>query len=147
MSRFNASLAHNVSTIADQVSQADLANFLLQPYRTVDITPSADRAIPCNHIPGKRKQLICRRVYYLPAGLDLTATKEMKDNALSQVVVAEDQQGYILDFSEGPSIEEVWDFDASECQVYGFPFGAFHLCLQNAASNILRARTCFSTIA
>ncbi|KAH7128296.1 hypothetical protein B0J11DRAFT_267154 [Dendryphion nanum] len=140
MTPFNASLARNVSSIADQVSQADLANFLLQPYRTVDVTPTSERSIPCSHMPGKQSHQNCRRVYYLPGGLDLAATQDAKSMATSQVILAQDQQGYILDFIEGPELGKVWSFTAQECELFGFPFGAIHLCLRNAANNTLQAR-------
>ncbi|KAF2269447.1 hypothetical protein CC78DRAFT_604142 [Lojkania enalia] len=141
MSIFNASLAKNVSSIANQVSQADLANFLSSRYRTVDITSTPDRVIPCNHIPGQSNTRNCKRIYYMPGGLELAATQEVKDNAMSEIILAENQQGYILDFTEGPGPGEVWNFDAeTECGVYGFPVGAFHLCLKNGAPNTLQAR-------
>jgi hypothetical protein len=56
------------------------------------------------------------------------------------VFLARDQQGYILDFKEGPGGGEEWRFQASDCELYGFAFGAFYLCLTNAADNILHAR-------
>ncbi|KAF2463340.1 uncharacterized protein BDR25DRAFT_384650 [Lindgomyces ingoldianus] len=141
MSLFSASLAKNVSSIADQVAQADLAMFLSEPYRTVDITPPPQRLIPCNHIPGEVNEQNCRRVYYLPGGLELAATQEVKNVIETEIVLVQNQQGYILDFTEGPGPNEEWNFDAkSECEVYGFPFGAIHLCLKNGASNTLQAR-------
>lgn len=141
MSRFNGTLAQNVSVVADYVIQADLAMFLSQPYRTVDITPPAERLIPCDHIPGQKNMKNCHRVYYMPGGLELAATQEVKNIVKTEIVVAEGQQGYVLDFTEGPGVGEDWSFDAENgCQVYGFPFGAFHLCLKNAGSNTLQAR-------
>lgn len=141
MSHFNASLAKNVSAIANQVVQADLAMFLSEPYRTVDLTTPQDRSVPCSHLPGKENERNCRRVYYIPGGMDLAATREVKETAKAEVILAQDQQGYILDFVEGPGAGEDWAFEAeAECKVYGFPFGAFHLCLRNGAANTLQAR-------
>ena len=142
VSLFNASLAKNVSSIADQVVQADLANFLYQPYRAVDITPGSERLIPCSHIPGQENKLNCRRVYYIPGGLELAVTQEMKNkmDPDADIILAENQQGYILDFTEGP-VGEDWSFKREgDCMFYGFPFSAFHLCLKNGAANTLHAR-------
>jgi uncharacterized integral membrane protein len=141
MSPFNGTLAQNVSVVADYVVQADLAMFLSQPYRSVDITPRSERMVPCEHIPGNNNTKNCRRVYYMPGGLELAATQEVKNIVKTEIVVAENQQGYILDFTEGPDAGGEWIFEAEGgCQVYGFPFGAFHLCLKNAGSNTLQAR-------
>lgn len=140
MSHFNGTLAQNVSVVADHVVQADLAMFLSQPYRAVDITPPVERLTPCEHIPGKNNTKNCRRVYYMPGGLELAATQEVKNIARTEILVAENQQGYILDFYEGPEAGTNWRFVKSECQVYGFPFGAFHLCLRNDGLNTLQAR-------
>lgn len=115
--------------------------FLSQPYRSVDITPSADRSVPCSHIPGQNNTKNCRRIYYMPGGLELTTTQQVKKIVESEVVVAQNQQGYVLDFLEGPGINEEWSFKSdTECQIYGFPFGAFHLCLRNGGPNTLQAR-------
>jgi len=144
MSPFNGTLAQNVSVVADYVVQADLAMFLAQPYRSVDITPPAEQTVSCEHIPGKNNTKNCRRVYYMPGGLELAATQEVKNIVKTEIVVAENQQGYILDFYEGPDGDDDWVFEGEkECQVYGFPFGAFHLCLRNSGANTLQAREYF----
>lgn len=141
MSLFNGTLAQNVSAVADYVVQADLAMFLSQPYRSVDITPPAERVVPCDHIPGQNNTKNCHRIYYMPGGFELAATQDVKNIIKTEIIVAQDQKGYILDFLEGPDVGEEWSFEAEGgCQVYGFPFGAFHLCLRNAGSNTLQAR-------
>lgn len=146
MSLFNASLAKNVSAIADQVVQADLSMFLSEPYRTVDLTPPSERSIPCAHIPGKDNTENCRRVYYIPGGMDLAANRATQGTTDADILLSINQQGYILDFVEGPGAGEQWNFDAeTECKVYGFPFGAFHLCLKNGSPNILHARKSLGT--
>ncbi|KAF2188992.1 hypothetical protein K469DRAFT_684256 [Zopfia rhizophila CBS 207.26] len=143
MSLFNASLAKNVSSIADQVVQADLAMFLSAPHRSVDITPQSQRTIPCSHVPGRANTQNCRRVYYIPGGAELAVVQETRNGSRSQadVDLAQSQQGYIFDFVEGPGANEEWEFKGNEdCEMFGFPFGAFHLCLKNGAKNTLHAR-------
>ena len=141
MSLFNGTLAQNVSVVADDVIQADLAMLLSQPYRSVDITPPADRMIFCDRVPGQNDTNNCHRVYYMPGGFELAATQKVKDIVNTEIIVAQNQRGYILCFLEGPDVGEKWNFEAEGgCRIYGFPFGAFHLCLRNAGSNILQAR-------
>lgn len=140
MSPFNASLAKNVSLVADELLQAQLAMFLSDPTRAVDITPSSLRAIPCSHGPNSESGQNCKRTFFIPGGIEFAAPTVYGDNppSKSDVFLVKDQQGYLLDFQEadkGRQFDEV-----SQCQVYGFSFGAIHLCLKNSAENTLDAR-------
>lgn len=142
MSLYNASLAKNVSAIADQLVQADLAMFLSERSRSIDITPMKLRSIPCSHFPGTPNTQNCRRTYFVPGGVELAAapTDNESNHNKTDVILAKSQRGYIFDFLEGPAINEEWHFDTdTDCEVYGFPFGAFHLCLKNPANNTLDA--------
>lgn len=141
MSPFNASLANNVSLIADELLQAQLAMFLSDPSRAVDITPSTLRSIPCSRGPNSQSGQTCQRTFFIPGGVEFAAPTLYGDgNAPAQgdVFLARNQQGYVLDFQEAGNDRQ---FDeASHCQVYGFPFAAIHLCLRNTANNTLDAR-------
>jgi len=144
VSLFNASLAKNVSSIADHLVQAELATFLSEPTRSIDITPASLRVIPCSHRPGMENTQNCKRTYFVPGGVELAAPEKQNSPSLNRadVFLAKDQQGYILDFLEGPGVREEWQFEGDkDCEVYGFPFGAVHLCLNNAGNNTLHART------
>jgi hypothetical protein len=146
MSLFNASLAKNVSAIADQVVQADISMFLSEQSRSVDITPASQRSIVCTDRSDSQRTEKCQRTYFVPGGLDLAAPDARNHRNLTKadILLARDQQGYILDFIEGPGGSQEWRFNASDCEVYGFTFGAFRLCLTNAADNTLHARkSCF----
>ena len=55
---------------------------------------------------------------------------------LSEVYLAEDQRSYMLDFQESTA---QMGFEEDQCQVYGFPFAAFNLCLQNMNQSSLQA--------
>ncbi|KAF2812580.1 uncharacterized protein BDZ99DRAFT_461241 [Mytilinidion resinicola] len=143
MSLYNTSLAKNVSAVADQLVQADLAMFLSERSRSVDITPMKLRSIPCSHFPGTPNTQNCRRAYFVPGGVELAAapTDNESNHNKTDVILARSQRGYIFDFIEGPAMNEEWHFEAdTDCEVYGFPFGAFHLCLKNPANNTLNAR-------
>ena len=142
MSLFNASLAKNVSAIADQVVQADISMFLSEQSRSVDITPASQGSILCTYRSDSPNTEKCQQTYFVPGGLDLAAPDARNNPNLTKadVFLAMDQQGYILDFMAGPGGSEEWRFKPSDCEVYGFAFGAFYLCLTNAADNTLRAR-------
>ena len=76
----------------------------------------------------------------MPGGLQLAAPTQVdrKYRALdSNAFLAKAQQSYVLNFKEG---DDTWEFRQDECQVYGFSFAAFNLCLKNAADNVLQAR-------
>jgi hypothetical protein len=142
MSLFNASLAKNVSAIADQVVQADISMFLSEQSRAVDITPASQGSIPCTYRSDSQNTEKCQRTYFVPGGLDLAAPDARNNPNLTKadVLLARGQQSYILNFIAGPGGSEEWRFKSSDCEVYGFTFGAFYLCLTNAADNTLRAR-------
>jgi hypothetical protein len=141
MSSFNASLAKNVSLIADQLIQAQLAMFLFDTSRAVDITPGDLRSIPCSHGPTNYIGIPCERTFFMPGGVEFAAPDidSSDDNSISQVFLTEGQQGYILSFQEGTD-QKGFD-EENECRVYGFPFAAFNLCLSNTKSNAMEART------
>jgi len=105
MSPFNATLAKNVSVIADQLMQAQLAMFLFDSSRALDITPIGLRNVPCVQGPTSRPGPLCSRTYFMPGGVDLAAPNVNVDatslSSLSEVYLAEEQQSYLLDFQEG----------------------------------------------
>lgn len=139
MTPFDVSLVNNVSLITDQLLQAELSKFLSEPSRSVDITPAAERLVPCSRRPGKPSTQNCRRTYFIPGGLELAAPPTANISSNAEVYLARNQQGCVLDFVEGPAKDEEWRYDvASECQSYGFPFAAFELCMWNAGPNILQ---------
>jgi hypothetical protein len=142
MSLYNASLAKNVSAIADQVVQADISMFLSEQSRSVDISPTSQGSNPCTYRSDSPSTEKCQLTYFVPGGLDLAAPDARNNPNLTKadVFLARDQQGYILDFKEGPGGSEEWRFQPSDCEIYGFAFGAFYLCLTNAADNTLHAR-------
>lgn len=142
MSPFNATLAQNVSIIADQLVQAQLAMFLFDSSRALDITPTNFRNVPCAHGPTSQQGPLCTRTYFMPGGVEFAAPivniNDTSLSTLSEVYLAEDQRSYVLEFQEGTA--QV-DFEGGDqCQVYGFPFAAFNLCLQNTNQNSLQAR-------
>lgn len=140
MTPFNGSLARNISLIGDQLSQAQLFMFLTDPSRALEITPSSVRSVPCTHGPNAQLGQSCNRTFFIPGGVEF-ASPMVLDNvgpSDTDVFLVKDQQSYVLDFSEG---DQRWPYDATtDCQVHGFPFAAFQLCLKNAADNVLDAR-------
>ena len=140
ISPFNASLAKNVSTIAEELSQAGLATFLSDPSNAKDITSSELRAVPCAQSPFNQPDTRCERTFFLPGGVQLAAPvigsdiKPLESNAF----LAKSQQSYLLNFKEG---EQSWSFSETDCQVYGFSFAAIRLCLKNEGENTLQAST------
>ena len=78
MSLFNASLAKNVSAIADQVVQADISMFLSEQSRAVDITPASQGSIPCTYRSDSQNTEKCQRTYFVPGGLDLAAPESAR---------------------------------------------------------------------
>jgi hypothetical protein len=142
MTPFNGSLAKNVSIVADQIIQAQLMMFLVDPSRAVDITDPARRIDSCSYGPSAYTGVPCERSFFM-AGVEFTPrfleyTKSATN--VAEVILATNQQGYVLDYKEYPGNLE-FDLE-TECQIYGFPFAAFHLCLRNIAENILHARKC-----
>jgi len=137
MTQFNSSLARNVSVVADQLIQAQLDMFLADTSRAVDITPPNLRTVPCILAPGQITGIPCERTYFM-AGVEFTPRVLDNGTTDEQVILAKDQQGYILNYKEQPGDME-FDLE-TECEVYGFPFAAFNLCMRNAADNILHAR-------
>jgi hypothetical protein len=139
MTLFNGSLAKNVSLVAEQIIQAQLDMFLQDTSRAVDITPAHLRIVPCLYSPAFANSTPCERAY-LMAGVEFTPP--VLDNGASQmekqVILATAQQSYILEFIEQPG-DMV--YDNKDCQIYGFPFSAFNLCMRNQANNVLQART------
>jgi len=74
----------------------------------------------------------------MPGGIELAAPPSYRtENAGADAYLAKGQLGYILEFVEGPEMAETWSFEAEDCEVYGFPFGGFYLCLKNVAENSL----------
>jgi hypothetical protein len=143
MSAFDGSLANNVSIITDQLIQAELSRFLSEPSRAVDITPMGERLVSCSHVPGVPNTENCHRVYFVPGGVELAMPAVAPtSNSSAEAYLAQNQQGCIFDFVEGPGVNETWSWHIdTECVPYGFGFGAFLLCLKNSGnnSNILRA--------
>ena len=141
MSPFNATLAKNVSVIADQLMQAQLAMFLFDSSRALDVTPMNLRNVPCAHGPTSQQGPLCTRTYLMPGGVEFSAPNvNVNDTSLatlSEVYLAEDQRSYVLSFQEG--IDQM-KFGEHQCQVYGFPFAAVNLCLQNVNQSSLQAR-------
>jgi hypothetical protein len=131
-----------VSLVADQLLESELSQFLSEPSLAVDITPTADLQVPCGHVPGKPNVANCRRVFFVPGGLDLAVPQAVADggaNASAQAFVARDQQGVVLDFVEGPGVGQSWPYDiGSQCAVYGFQFAAFQLCMWNAEAHVIQ---------
>ena len=140
MSPFNATLANNVSVIADQLMQAQLAMFLFDTSRALDITPMNLRNVPCAHGPTSQQGPLCNRTYLMPGGVEFSApninVNDTSLSTLSEVYMAEDQRSYVLDFQENTS---QMGFRKDQCQVYGFPFAAINLCLQNMNQSTLQA--------
>jgi hypothetical protein len=138
MSSFNASLANNVSLLADNVLQAELAMFLSQPSRALDITPASIRSVPCMMGPTAHSTQPCQRTFFMPGGMEQAVSSGtfIANENLGEVFLAEDQLSYILSFVEAASDEDGND-DASQshCQVYGFEFAAINLCLKNLKDN------------
>ena len=129
LSPFNLSLAGNISRVADQLLQSELSTFLSNPSRAVDITPHEMRTVPCSSRQGFHSAEKCERKYFVAGGIDLTTngSRSKTDVFSTDVVFAGNQQGYILHFKEG---DPNWQFnDTIDCQIYGFPFAAFKLCL------------------
>src|SRR5579871_6682506 len=128
MSPFNATLAKNVSVIADQLMQAQLAMFLFDSSTALDVTPMDLRNIPCAHGPTSQQGPLCSRTYVMPGGIEFSApnvnVNDTSLSTLSEVYLAENQRSYLLGFQEGTAQME---FEEDECQVYGFPFAAFSL--------------------
>jgi uncharacterized integral membrane protein len=139
--RFDAALTRNVSLVADRLLESELSRFLSEPSRAVDETPAADRLVACAHRPGVANVANCRRVFFVPGGLELAdVPAAAADSGAVEAYVARGQQGSVLDFVEGPGVGQEWDYDVgSECAVYGFQFAAFELCMWNAAPNVIQA--------
>lgn len=138
ISPFNASFANNVSTIAEELSQAGLATFLSDPSNAKDITSSELRAVPCAQSPYNQTDSKCERTFFMPGGVQLAAPRvDSKYKPLeSNAFLAKLQRSYLLNFKEG---EQSWEFKESDCQVYGFSFAAINLCLKNEGENTLQA--------
>lgn len=139
MTPFNASLAKNATIVADQLLQAQQSGFLSNPSRAVDITPKSLRSIPCSQGPNSPSDQSCERTFFLPGGVEFAAPRfhKTRESFGADVFLAKEQQGYLLNYRE---LGSRWHVDdAAGCQVYGFPFAAFHLCLKNVAENIVDA--------
>jgi hypothetical protein len=138
MTPFNGSLAKNVSLVADQIIQAQLDTFLQDTSRAVDITPPDLRTVQCLSSPTLTRTVPCKRTYFM-AGVEFTPSAMDNYTGLTntQVILARNQQSYILDYEEQPGDEVFKDTD---CQAYGFPFAGFNLCMRNDADNVLDAR-------
>ena len=139
MSTFNASLARNVSLVADELLQAQLAGFLYDPSHAVDMTPQHLRIVPCSQGPNSHAEQSCKRTYFIPAGFESGTSVPRGDQALEEdAILAKDQQGYILNFQE-ESDQSGFD-EEHECETYGFSFAGFRMCLHNVEANTIRAR-------
>jgi len=133
MQPFNGTLANNISVLSNQILQG---LFLTDPSRAADITPTTELAVPCSNTPGHISTTKCQRSYLLPYGVGYSAM-QFNGPTQSDIVVANDQQSYILNFEEG---DPTWVFnDTTECQSYGFVFAAFRLCLKNIAQSSIQA--------
>lgn len=143
MTPFNVSLAKNISVIIDQLSQAQLSQFLVDPSRAIDLTPSSLRSKPCTLGVNSLTAQNCQRSFFVPGGVEFAAPEVQENRASSDmdIFLVRNQQGYMLDFDEGDS---TWrEKNPADCQVYGFPFAAFYLCLRDSGYNILDARKSF----
>lgn len=139
MRPFNASLAKNVFLVADEILQAQSDMFLSDPSHAIDITPGPLRSVPCTKGPSSHSGQSCERTFFMPGGVELAAPTVNNDEGLleTDVFLAQNQQGYLLHFQEG---DKQWlSGETANCEVYGFPFGAYRLCLENAADNVLDA--------
>jgi hypothetical protein len=139
MTTFNASLAKKISLATDLVIQAQMDMFLSDTSRAVDITPAHLRSIPCTYSPTSFTGVACERTYFM-AGVAFTPSMRNATSVTTEteVILARDQQGYVLNFKEQPGN---MSFDLErECEAYGFPFAAFALCLRNEENNVLHAR-------
>src|SRR5213078_2239282 len=94
MSPFNASLARNVSVVADQLLQAQLATFLYDPSRAVDVTPSPLRSIPCSNGPNSPSGRSCERMFFIPGGVEFAAPTVYNDDGHleAEAFLAKNQQ-------------------------------------------------------
>jgi hypothetical protein len=88
ISPFNGSLTNNVSLIIDQLLEAELSQFLSEPSRAIDVTAPVDRLIPCSHRPGVTSYQNCRRVYFMPGGLQLAVPTLANTTSNAEVYLA-----------------------------------------------------------
>ena len=139
MSPYNASLAKNVTIIGDEVFQAQITMFLYDASHAVDMTPDHLRTVPCTQGPDSHSEQNCERTYFISAGIESSiSTSGGRRTVEEEVVLAKDQQGYILNFKEGT--DQSGFNETVECETYGFAFAGFRLCLHNVEANVLRAR-------
>jgi hypothetical protein len=83
-------------------------------------------------------QTRCERTY-LMLGIDLTPPilNDLSKAPPTEVVLAKNQQGYLLEYTELPSSN---NYTTEQCSVYGYPFASFNLCLENLDISTLQAR-------
>ncbi|OAP58486.1 hypothetical protein AYL99_07576 [Fonsecaea erecta] len=139
----NTSVAITLSPFTDILLGASFSQFLDDPTHAVDIS-DASRRKACTATAGVGSGRTCERSIYLAAGQEEIAAQITTDaHPRADSWLVEDQQGYVLRFTEG---DAGWVFDnGTECRTYyteavGSTLGAFRLCAKNVASNQIQAR-------
>jgi hypothetical protein len=145
MTPFNASLAKNVSLVAEQLIQAQLNMFLSDGTKAIELTPHQKRMIPCSYGPGVPPNTTACQRNFLMVGIDFTPPilPDISKAPANEVVLVKGQQGYLLNYEELPNSS---DYDSTECSVYGYPFAAYNLCIRNINQNTLQTRKSLLTI-
>ncbi|EMD00639.1 hypothetical protein BAUCODRAFT_118389 [Baudoinia panamericana UAMH 10762] len=140
ISNFNKSRAPLVATEVDRFFGNSILTFLNNPEIAVDITPDDLKGMSCaNQISVRGKTPSCQRSVFMPGSIPtVLVTEEGYEDA--EIAFAYNVKGYNLTFGPGDDGHN-WTFDErQDCQTIGLAFGAVRFCLNNAESNVLRAR-------
>jgi hypothetical protein len=148
MQPMNASMAMEYIGLSDLVLSARLSGFLGDSTRSIDLTPSSERAKPCG-LNGATQSMAgssCKRTYFVPGQILAIAPELLFDASFpaADTTLTKNHQGFLLEFDTGDSSLE---FDAArECRTYsgryfGVTTGAVRLCVGDSGLNGLQART------
>jgi hypothetical protein len=133
---FNASITRYLPAISNQILIE--GTFIDDQSRVIDTTPDNLLSVPCKNGPMAQSDTRCERTFLIPGGVDYAASQFVNDSSSSEFFLAESQQSLAVKFVEG---EPSWTFGDTDCRTFGFPFAAFRICIQDEATDTIRART------
>jgi hypothetical protein len=140
MGPFNATVATQLGIMQDLLLNRDYMLFLTDASRCVDVSPGRSNHQKCAKGLSIDGNQTCTRTVSLNGALELVdsvLTSHLNDNPNADVFLSENQQVYLLEYTEG--VAHSYN-DVTDCRVFTSAITSYKLCIADIAPSTVVAR-------